>query len=228
MLSALRPAVEPLHRSPVRVLVRFTSSTGSIPSTVYPNLYYHKLSPTSTSYSLSYLPNPPPDLPFSPTTLGILSPLPPCRLSSSSFDQPPQHQQETHDLPPITPRNFQDNPEWTKLVHEVLKHNVQHDPWMQTLAKSVQGNDTFIHIADARAPADANRQPHPQDVIASVLVQNGKIVPESYEANKAAYRLVSQDGLQRLPSGLHEKVVEACHRVWEVEKEAAQSGTTSS
>ncbi|GAA5849768.1 hypothetical protein JCM8547_000557 [Rhodosporidiobolus lusitaniae] len=231
MLSLLRQAAR-LSLPPL-VRCSSSSSSASLPSRVYPGLFYHPSPLSPDSYSLSYLPSPPPSLAFSPTTLGLVHPLPSSSSSSSSssFDKPPEGQQTEDDgLPPITPRNFQENPLFLRLVQDVLQANVAGDLWLQTQAKSMEGNDTFIHISDLRSPADANRQPHPQDIIGSVLVQKGQIEPESFEPNKAAYRLVSEDGLMRLPEGLQGKLVEACRRVREVEvevkreKEEAEGG----
>lgn len=77
------------------------------------------------------------------------------------------------------------------------------------------------HIADQRRPSDANRIPDPQDILGSVLVQSGHLVPTSYEPNHVAYRLVTEAGLLQLPGGLHERLREACERVYELEREAA-------
>lgn len=77
------------------------------------------------------------------------------------------------------------------------------------------------HISDQRQPADANRIADPQDILGSVLVQNSHLVPDSYEPNHVAYRLVTEAGLMRLPGGLGERLREACERVWELEREAA-------
>ncbi|GAA5885771.1 hypothetical protein JCM6882_007559 [Rhodosporidiobolus microsporus] len=205
--------------------LRFSSS---IPSRIYPDLYYHPLDssePQPTSYSLSYLPTPPPSLTFSPTTIGLVRPLPASppssNSSSSSAGDEPGKAQEDPRLPPITPRTFQENSDFLKLVHTALREAVEGDLWLQTQAKSMEGADTYIHIPDHRCPASHPRLPAPQDILSSLLVQSGQLVPSSYEANSVAYRLVSEDGLMRLPEGLHAKVVEACRRVREVEVEVA-------
>ncbi|BGP15751.1 hypothetical protein JCM10213_007954 [Rhodosporidiobolus nylandii] len=220
MLTFLRPSTRTLPRL---TAVRFSSSSSSIPSRIYPSLYYHP-SPTvpTGTFSLSYLPTPPPSLSFSPTTIGLVRPLPSSGPSPALYgDERQEHKEEDERVPPITPRNFQENKRWMEMVHGVLRENVAQDAWMKTAAKAMEGSDTFIHIPDHRSPADANRQPNPQDIVASVLARDGEIVPESYEANTTSYRLVTSDGLQRLPEGLHEKLVEACYRVREVEEEVA-------
>ncbi|GAA5830812.1 hypothetical protein JCM11251_001083 [Rhodosporidiobolus azoricus] len=196
----------------------------SIRSRKYPDLYYHPLdsssSSASLSYSLSYLPDPPPSLAFSPTTIGLLRPLAQ-PSAQSTFPGDKQPEIDVEGVPPLTPRSFQENSDFLKLVHTTLREAVEGDLWLQTQAKSMEGTDTYIHIPDHRCPADANRQPSPQDILASLLVQSGKLVPESYEPNKVAYRLVTEDGLMRLPEGLHKAVVQACGRVREIEEEVA-------
>ncbi|GAA5964365.1 hypothetical protein JCM8115_006285, partial [Rhodotorula mucilaginosa] len=77
------------------------------------------------------------------------------------------------------------------------------------------------HISDQRQPSDANRIPDPQDILGSVLVQSGQLVPASYEPNHVAYRLVTEAGLMQLPGELQERLSEACERVYQLEKEAA-------
>jgi len=52
--------------------------------------------------------------------------------------------------------------------------------------------------------------------------ESGKVVKESYERNKVAYRVVSELGLMRLPDSLMERLREACRNVREVEKEVAK------
>ncbi|BGP31694.1 hypothetical protein JCM10296v2_003468 [Rhodotorula toruloides] len=199
-----------------RRLFSSSSQSLSIASKLYPGLYYHEHPSQPSSYTLSYLPSPPPSLRFSPTTLGSLSPL---SRPPSSFDAQPKADQG---VPPILPRTLSENPDFLKLVHEVIKANVEGDLWLQTKAKSI-GEDTHIHIADERSPADANRIGDPSDILGSVLVQSGKVVGSTYEPNHVAYRLVTEEGgLMRLPQGLQEKLVEACKRVRVIEEEAAR------
>ncbi|GAA5942050.1 uncharacterized protein JCM15063_004283 [Sporobolomyces koalae] len=200
--------------------VRYSSSFAS---RAYPGLYLHpqpsKAPPSTTAakptYALSFLPTPAPSSSFSPTTIGLLS-------SSAPTT--------TRGEPEILPRYFQENPQFLDLVHEVLRDNIEHDLWVQSLAKSVVssslegGVDTYIHLGDQRNPAEAQRTAQPQDILASFLVRGktGEIVAGSYERNKVAYRLVSELGLMQLPPSLFEKLVEACERVREVELEVAK------
>ncbi|GAA5972948.1 hypothetical protein JCM21900_006488 [Sporobolomyces salmonicolor] len=207
-------------RAPAFTRALATLPSRSLASRTYPSLYFHPAPPASSSspsnptYSLSFLPTPPPSLAFSPTTIGLL------RAPNSNSDS---------DEPSISPRYFDDNPDFLKLVHEVLRENVHDDPWLQAQAKGMsgaidgaEGVETYIHITDFRNPPEAGRTPSPQDILASILVsRTGELVPASYEPNYVAYRLVTEDGLMRLPEGLMDKLREACQRVREVEKEVA-------
>ncbi|GAA5880460.1 hypothetical protein JCM3774_005200 [Rhodotorula dairenensis] len=186
-----------------------------IPSPVHPGLYYHRHPQAPESaYLVSYLPNPPPSLEFSPTTIGTV------RFPKSRSAPTPATDTKQGQLPPISPRTLTENPDFVRLVHEVIALNLADDPWFETLAKSTT-SDTHIHIADQRQPSDANRIPDPQDILGSVLVQAQRLVPESYEPNHVAYRLVTEAGLVQLPGDLHVRLKEACERVFELEKEAA-------
>ncbi|GJN88960.1 hypothetical protein Rhopal_001931-T1 [Rhodotorula paludigena] len=218
--SSLAAALRPHLASPSSCRVVVPSRR--IASKVHAGLHYHAHPSLPGHYTLSYLQTPPPSLRFSPTTLGTLRPLPasPSSYSSSSFGAQ-SHPEADAGLPPITPRTLDENPDFLRLVHEIVQANIADDLWLQTQAKALS-DDTHLHIGDERAPADANRVPAPQDILASVLVQQGKVVPESYEPNRVAYRLVTEDGLMRLPHGLGEKVREACKRVREVEEEVAR------
>ena len=74
------------------------------------------------------------------------------------------------------------------------------------------------HIADARAPADLNRVPDPSDIIASVLVQSGKIVPKSYEPGDM-HRFVTNDGMFRLDGSLMDVLRSTLEAVRQMEKD---------
>ncbi|GAA6047001.1 hypothetical protein JCM3770_004145 [Rhodotorula araucariae] len=182
-----------------------------VASRVHAGLWYHAHPAIPGAYTLSYLESPAPSLAFSPTTIGTLRPAP----------SPPSHTPADPGLPPITPRTLTENPDWLRLVHDILRDHVHHDPWLQAQASALH-DDTHLHIADDRAPADANRVPAPQDILASVLVHQGRIVPASYEPNRVAYRVVTEDGLMRLPPALLDRVREACLKVREVEQEVAR------
>ncbi len=81
------------------------------------------------------------------------------------------------------------------------------------------------HIADQRKPADQNRVPDPNDIIASVLVRDGKVFTEQggYEPG-AHHRLVTMDGVMKLSEGLMALLQQALVRVRGMEKEIVGQG----
>ncbi|BEJ14922.1 hypothetical protein CspHIS471_0406890 [Cutaneotrichosporon sp. HIS471] len=64
-----------------------------------------------------------------------------------------------------------------------------------------RGCDGYITIKDERAVPDHDRTGAPEDIIGSVFVHDGKIVSSTYEP-LPTYRLVTTDGVCRLPDGL--------------------------
>ncbi|KAJ9119433.1 hypothetical protein QFC24_005666 [Naganishia onofrii] len=77
---------------------------------------------------------------------------------------------------------------------------------------SARGSDGYMHIADGRNLPPPGRIPEPHDIIGSVYVQSGKILPETYEA-QPMYRICTQDGVCVLPYGLDEHVLKALKEV---------------
>ncbi|KAK4701988.1 hypothetical protein P7C70_g4235, partial [Phenoliferia sp. Uapishka_3] len=215
----LRPISQPSSTYP---LLRSISTTRplsiSLESPSYPSLYYHSL-PTPphppNSYSLSFLPTPPPSLSFSPTTIGILS------LNAVDRAQL-KDGGEGAGIPELLPRNFEENKDFGMLLEEVLKEEMRGDLWLGTAAKVRM--DGYIHIADHRNPADPNRVPDPSDIIASVLVENGELLPESYSPS-GTHRIVTMDGMMKLPDTLMKKFVESLEKVRKIEVEIAEQET---
>ncbi|KAI5480010.1 hypothetical protein MNV49_001975 [Pseudohyphozyma bogoriensis] len=180
----------------------FVSAVYSLESPTYPGLYYHSAPPShpTNSFTISFLPTPPPSLEFSPTTIGLLTP-----QRGDATDGGP---------PPLLPRNFTENKDFVRLLHEVLQGSIVGDESVEAWA--VTRGEGFLHIADERNPADMNRVPDPADIIASIFVKDGEIDPESYLPGDM-YRLVTTDGLLKLPKSLMKKVRAAMERVREAE-----------
>ncbi|CAO3643514.1 unnamed protein product [Cunninghamella echinulata] len=64
----------------------------------------------------------------------------------------------------------------------------------------------WLHVGDERNPAPWGRIPKPEDIIGSVLLQDGKIQPGTYQA-MPAYRLVTNKGLMQLSEPLEQCLV---------------------
>ncbi|TKA51953.1 hypothetical protein B0A53_05037, partial [Rhodotorula sp. CCFEE 5036] len=124
------PIRSSLHRLvATRSLSSAATSSTSIKSKLHPGLYYHRHPQGADAFLVSYLPTPPPSLKFSPTTIGTLQ-HPKSRLGA---DGPPADD----GVPPISPRTLTENPDFVRLVHEVIAMNLGDDAWFQTQAKSM-------------------------------------------------------------------------------------------
>jgi len=69
---------------------------------------------------------------------------------------------------------------------------------------------------DQRNPPPLGRIGDPDDIIASVLVEEGTVKPETYQA-MPSYRILTQDGVLSLTPQLHQDLVQALHRIAEGE-----------
>ncbi|KAJ1982168.1 hypothetical protein H4R34_001803 [Dimargaris verticillata] len=106
---------------------------------------------------------------------------------------------------PITPQQFINNPAFQAWLHQELKRCAHYaDPTLCAIAKSLP--DGWTHIADERHPPPYGRIPSPEDIIGSVKVEGGQIVPESYQP-MPSHRPVSAHGLFRLSDGFHRHLV---------------------
>lgn len=71
--------------------------------------------------------------------------------------------------------------------------------------------------SDERALPPAGRIGEPEDIIASVFVQDGQIQPETY-APTPTYRIVTGDGPMMLPKGLGDHLVRDLEQIDRQEK----------
>lgn len=62
---------------------------------------------------------------------------------------------------------------------------------------------SWLHIGDERNPPPWGRIPKPEDIIGSVLLQDGQIQAGTYQA-MPAYRLVTNKGLMQLSRPLEQ------------------------
>ncbi|GHJ85011.1 hypothetical protein NliqN6_1413 [Naganishia liquefaciens] len=157
----------------------------------HPHLYYHSLpSTTKPTLALSFLPDPPRRGVESRTVLGFL----PANEEAGLED-------------------FKENPPFRQLLHEAIKSALEAGaaPTVETEALT-RGSDGFMHIGDARNPSPAGRIPTPHDIIGMIYVQDGKVMPETYEP-QPMYRICTQDGVCILPYGLDEHVLKTLQAV---------------
>ncbi|KAJ3058097.1 hypothetical protein HDU98_005814, partial [Podochytrium sp. JEL0797] len=96
------------------------------------------------------------------------------------------------------------------LLHATLKAQIHTDEWSAALA--AHQKDGFLNISDHRVFTPWGRVSDPEDLIGAVLLENGKIVPNSFEPTYT-HRIVSTNGLFQLSEELHEKLVERLRKL---------------
>ncbi|KAI7875039.1 hypothetical protein K492DRAFT_136975 [Lichtheimia hyalospora FSU 10163] len=89
----------------------------------------------------------------------------------------------------------------------VLKHNIHkvNDSTLKSLAEWQK--EGWLHIADERNPPPWGRIPYPEDIIGTVLVNNGVIQPETYQ-EMPTHRLVTSNGIFQLSEPLRQCIVD--------------------
>lgn len=90
-------------------------------------------------------------------------------------------------------------------MHEAIQTGLQEkvdDIWINAALQLQQG---WMHIHDSRNLPALGRIGDPDDIIASVLVQDSKILPDTYQS-MPSYRLCTSDGPTLLTEGLAAKL----------------------
>ncbi|EPQ51902.1 hypothetical protein GLOTRDRAFT_80907 [Gloeophyllum trabeum ATCC 11539] len=214
-LRSLRPSPRPIravvHRThapplrhavpsvPVRPCRRYSTRHPSSPSDqpqsfadpTRPDLFYHllppptPLSPTAPAFALSFLPSPPP----SATSCTIIGWLP----AEGAGEQAGLN-------------DFVENPAFRDVLHEAIKEGLQEgvDDVQRNGAAALQ--EGWMHIHDARNPPALGRIGDPDDILASVRVEHGKVLASTYQP-MPSYRLATADGLTTLTPALAAKLL---------------------
>ncbi|KAL7420014.1 hypothetical protein Q5752_004978 [Cryptotrichosporon argae] len=191
--TSLRPLcapTAPLRLARDRCLVRASSSSSTSPPSPpppastrdpsHPFLHYHAL-PLRGRLALSLLPTPP----RAPRTVIGYLPL----GAGATLD------------------DFVPEPAFLSTLHEAIKDGLAAGA-AQTVEfeAATRPSDGYIHITDERAVPPAGRIGETEDLIASVFVQDGKLVLDTYEP-LPSYRTVTPNGVVLLPRGLDTHVV---------------------
>ncbi|KAG7095890.1 hypothetical protein E1B28_006578 [Marasmius oreades] len=148
------------------------------------DLFYHlvQASPNSyPSFAVSFLPSPPSSS-ESDTIIGWL----PADEGAGLND-------------------FKENPKFRTILHEAIKAGLREDVDEVQRNGAIQYHSGWMHIHDNRNVPALGRIGDVDDIIATVLVEEGKILPETYQI-MPAYRLVTADGVTQLTPGLAEKL----------------------
>ncbi|KNC87570.1 hypothetical protein SARC_00335 [Sphaeroforma arctica JP610] len=106
----------------------------------------------------------------------------------------------------VTPANFEDNKEFIRFFQKVVGDNIVDDEDHKYLAQMIDVG--WMHVNDPRNPPYQNRIAEHEDILGSVRVAEGKMVPGTYEP-MPVHRVVSPKGLMRLQPFLHDRLLRA-------------------
>lgn len=175
---------------------RAVSSQAPITDPDRPDLFYHLVSiphPADSSsstpaYALSFLPTPPSSS-RSATIIGWL----PAIAEGISGDIE------------AGLSDFVENPNFRSLVQETVQQGLREGVDEVWTNGALQLQHGWMHIHDSRNVPPLGRIGDPDDIIGSVLVEDSKILPDTYQA-MPAYRLCTSDGPIQLTEGLARKL----------------------
>ncbi|KAG1903628.1 uncharacterized protein F5891DRAFT_1017497 [Suillus fuscotomentosus] len=154
-----------------------------------PDLFYHPVSlpMVGSAYAVSFLTQPPP----TPDSCSVLGWLPAETAGEADAE--------------AGLNDFVENPKFRVIMHEAIQTGLQEkvdDIWINAALQLQQG---WMHIHDSRNLPALGRIGDPDDIIASVLVQDSKILPDTYQS-MPSYRLCTSDGPTLLTEGLAAKL----------------------
>lgn len=104
--------------------------------------------------------------------------------------------------------DFVENASFIPLLHEAVRQGLLHDDIWKNVA--IQTQSGWMHIFDQRNPPPLGRIPSPDDIIASVRVEDNLILLETYQA-MPSYRVCTTDGVCQLSDGLMESLNKILH-----------------
>ncbi|RPD61644.1 hypothetical protein L226DRAFT_461226 [Lentinus tigrinus ALCF2SS1-7] len=167
----------------------------SFPDPDRPDLFYHlfapptSLSSTTPVFALSFLETPPPSI-LSSTVLGWLP-------ASGAGDGAGLN-------------DFVENERFRELMHEAVQSALRDGADEVQKNGAIQTREGWMHIHgtfyNRNIPA-LGRIGDPDDIIASVRVEDGEIMAETYQP-MPSYRLCTSDGVLQLTEGLAARLME--------------------
>lgn len=187
----------------------------SFPDPQRPDLFYHfvhpptPLSASLPAFALSFLPKTPPT-PESSTVIGWL----PAQTYVTDTPDTPVAKRTGAGL-----NDFRENPMFLPVLHESNKAALRDDVdeiWINGAKQIQQG---WMHIHDQRNIPALGRIGDPDDIIATVLVENSTILPETYQP-MPSYRICTSDGVLQLTPGLADHLRRALVRIAKMEDES--------
>ncbi|KAG2347114.1 hypothetical protein BDR05DRAFT_1057145 [Suillus weaverae] len=179
----------PISRTNFALFARYSTSNSAISDPSRPDLFYHPVSlPTIGSvYAVSFLTQPPP----TPDSCSVMGWLPAETAGEADAE--------------AGLNDFVDNPKFRAILHEAIQTGLREkvdDIWINGALQLQQG---WMHIHDSRNLPALGRIGDPDDIIASVLVRDSEILPDTYQP-MPSYRLCTSDGPTLLTEGLAAKL----------------------
>jgi hypothetical protein len=101
--------------------------------------------------------------------------------------------------------DFVENPRFLPLLHKAISEGLAEAVDDIQVAGALQLGNGWMHVHDERNIPPLNRIGDPDDILASVRVENGKIIAETYQA-MPSYRLCTAHGVTQLTEGLASKL----------------------
>ncbi|EIW53324.1 uncharacterized protein TRAVEDRAFT_82544, partial [Trametes versicolor FP-101664 SS1] len=188
-----RAASLPAASVPART---YSSSAGgavqTLPDPDRPDLFYHLFpAPTSISasapvFALSYLPESPPSV-LSCAVIGWLP-------AAGSGDEAGLN-------------DFVENERFREVLHGAVQSALRDGADEVQKNGAIQTREGWMHIHGTRNLPALGRIGDPDDIIASVRVEDGEILADTYQP-MPSYRLCTADGVLQLTDGLMARLVE--------------------
>ncbi|KAI0088245.1 hypothetical protein BDY19DRAFT_891510 [Irpex rosettiformis] len=101
--------------------------------------------------------------------------------------------------------DFRENPKFLDVLHEAVQSGLRDGVDDIQINGAIQTQQGWMHIHDDRNIPALGRIGDPDDIIASVRVEEGKILAETYQP-MPSYRLCTADGVIKLTEGLFERL----------------------
>ncbi|KAL6309459.1 hypothetical protein BKA93DRAFT_814867 [Sparassis latifolia] len=172
-------------------------STASFCDPDRPDLFYHLFeapTPISASvpvFALSFLPDPPHDV-QSDTVIGWLPAGTPADADAADG---------------AGLNDFQENDKFHALLQEAVRSALADGTDYVQINSALQTQQGWMHIHDNRNIPALGRIGDPDDILGSVRVEDGEILPETYQP-MPSYRLCTSDGIVQLTEGIAQRLRE--------------------
>ncbi|KAL5640468.1 hypothetical protein ACGC1H_007648 [Rhizoctonia solani] len=115
--------------------------------------------------------------------------------------------------------SFEENQAFVDLLHDTVKAALIEGVDQELGNDAVQRKEGWLHVHDYRNFPEMGRVGDPDDILGSVLVQDGKIKGETYE-RMPAYRTCTTDGPLKLSPSLHERLLKSLREARQKESSA--------